>query len=233
MIEIIDKQNREILSEGRNHGLGFAFCKKLSDDSFETVQPISPCKDYLNDVIAAEKLNLTAQACGLTYVPQKLFVENEPAYLAFKIVGYQTKNASLAKTYNIAPEEVRLHETYRRIQGILNDIEGQLDFKTLSRIERCKDGYFLCTVPYEWITSTYMISLYSLIIRTGQYFTPILRPIDLLMTIPSMEGQLWVGARMRLDHILKTKVLPVQNFVGTPGAYHSTGILVLPLPQLV
>ena len=51
MIQIINKQCRSKLCEGRSYQMGFAFLKKLDNNTFETVQPISPCKDYLNDVI--------------------------------------------------------------------------------------------------------------------------------------------------------------------------------------
>ena len=212
--------------------MGFAFCKKIEDDKFETVQPISPCKDYLNDVLAAERLMTPAETCGLKYTPQGIFPEGKSAYLAFKIVGYQAKNmgGEYAKKYNPYADEVRLHETYRKIQGILNDIEGQLNFESTTIIERGKDNTFLCTVPHEWLSSTYMVSLYSLIIRTGQYFTPVLRPVDLLLTLPVAEQSLWPKAKEHLTNLLKKKTLYKQEFLGIPGSYHSRGIVSLPVP---
>jgi len=224
MIKVVDNQDRNKLSEGRAQGMGFAFCKKV-DDGYETVQPISPCKDYLNDVIAAERMKTPAIACGLIYKPQELFKENEPAYLAFKIMPNKYNSS-----FDLIGETARLKRTIRKIQGIINDVEQQLNIATKTVIEKATNDTYLCTVPPEWIGSTYMISLYTLIIRIGQYFTPVLRPTDLLYTIPAMEGSLWLTAQSRLQYLIKTKEFPKQEFKGVPGSYHSAGIVSMQLP---
>lgn len=56
-LTVNEKFNRTVLSEGRNYGLSFAFIKnnnKNTKDKFDTVTPLSACKDYLNDFIFSE-----------------------------------------------------------------------------------------------------------------------------------------------------------------------------------
>jgi len=48
-IDVLHKRNN--LAEGRNFGMGFGFLKKLSNTKYKTIMPISPCKDYINDVL--------------------------------------------------------------------------------------------------------------------------------------------------------------------------------------
>ena len=226
-MKVIDQQNRMVLGEGRNHGMGFAFCKKVEEGVFETVQPISPCKDYLNDVIAAEVLKTSATACGLVYKPTGLFEIGKPAYMVVKIVDFQKPNPAY---YSPEKDTERLSKTYPTILWMLNAIETKLGFKSMTTITKANDDHYLFEVNYEWITSTYMISLYTLIIRMGQCALPMVTPLDFLYNIPVLDGALWQSAQKKFEHILNTKELPVQKFAGNPGNYHSTGIVSWQIP---
>ena len=87
MLKIIDKQNRGKLNEGRNYQMGFAFCKKVSNKVLETIQPISPCKDYLNDVVYSERTGKNVSAYGLNTSKLGLFDKKKKSILSHKNYG--------------------------------------------------------------------------------------------------------------------------------------------------
>src|SRR5687768_15710647 len=83
-LTLVDKQDRSVLCEGRNYGIGFAFCKRTGD-VLETVQPVSPCKDYLNDVVYSEHSGQPFSAWGLRTSKKNIFYADEGAYVLFQV----------------------------------------------------------------------------------------------------------------------------------------------------
>ena len=63
---ITEKHDRNVLIEGRSSGMGFAMLKK-DKTNYETVNPLSPCKDYLNEVVFTENTGYPTKAHGLDY----------------------------------------------------------------------------------------------------------------------------------------------------------------------
>ena len=87
MSKLIDKQNRRTLGEGRNYGMGMA-CLKKDGDNFETVCPITACKDFISDVIYSELTGKPYYAYGLSTSKKDIFdYKNDEAYFVFAILN--------------------------------------------------------------------------------------------------------------------------------------------------
>lgn len=163
-LTLVDKTNRLVLSEGRNYFMGFGFAKREGTE-LHVVNPLSPCKDYLNDVVWTEATGKDIRACGLSYSKKNIFTDNV-GYLIFGIMPYfggskydgQDKHTKL------------LEENYPTIQTILNFIEEKLKVEGRSVVEKLKDNRFLLKVPVFWCTMTYRISLYTLIVRNAMFY---------------------------------------------------------------
>jgi hypothetical protein len=160
MIKIIDNTYRNKLNEGRSYGLGFAFAKKLDDETFELVQPISPCKDYLNDTILAENNDVEFTACGLVSSKKNIFDDEIYCYLAIAVCNNKY-NSAWDPSSNIK----QLNSNYKNIEIFINKIEMELNVPFLSKIEKVEDNLYLLKVPHYWRMSSYAISLYSLLVR--------------------------------------------------------------------
>lgn len=160
MIKIIDNTDRQKLSEGRSYGLGFAFAKKLNDETFELVQPISPCKDYLNDTILAENNDVEFTACGLISSKKNIFDDEIYCYLAIAVCNNKYNSA-----WSPNPIINKLNSNYKNIETLINKVEMELNVPFLSKIEKVEDNLYLLKVPHYWRMSSYAISLYSLLVR--------------------------------------------------------------------
>lgn len=166
-MEIIDKQNRYVLSEGRNSGIGFAFLKRLDSEKYETVQPFSPCKDYLNEVVFTEKYNVPTKAHGLNY-PKKLNIFTEVGYLGFKIMVSKQNNYGF-NTKGVDSDIENLNSNFHNIQLFLNLIEDKLGINP-SLIKKVDSNLYIVQLDTKWIISTPTISLYTLLLRIAQYY---------------------------------------------------------------
>lgn len=160
---LINKQDRSVLGEGRDFGLGFAFVKK-EDDTFVTVQPISPCKDYLNDVVYSEHTGNKCSAYGLTYDKQGIF--DNVCYMVTRECHYISGNLYT----KFDDEEKQMESNLHNLVCLLNMVEAQLQIEGRSSAIRLEDSHYVFVMPFEWCSSTYMISLYSLLIRIGRWY---------------------------------------------------------------
>lgn len=224
-MKIVDKQNREVLGEGRNHGMGFAFLKKLKKEKeFETVCPISPCKDYLNDVIYGEALNVPVSACGLSYNPVGGVFDEPFSNLVIKIVNYQKKN-TYGKYPNFESDIKQLKKNYKNIEKLLNYIENRIGIDH-TEITPSNDDMYHLKVPRYWTESTYLTSLYTLLIRMGQYYDGEKTPDEFLNTYPNNnETSLWNSSKLKLIMIMNGYKIKQTFDKKTGGAIHGMGIL--------
>ncbi|HEY0749830.1 MAG TPA: hypothetical protein VGD26_01665 [Chitinophagaceae bacterium] len=164
-----DVCNRSVLSEGRTFNMGFAFCKQMDDGSFETVQPLSPCKDYLNDVVYSEHTGKPFMACGLCTKKTGIFEAGPYAFLAIKMLSHK------GREWDGLPEaQARLKKNFKNIEKLLNYVEEQFskyDLTDRTSITATQDqDLFLLAVPLWWCRSTHLISLYSLFVRMAQFW---------------------------------------------------------------
>lgn len=159
---LVEEHDRNILSEGKNYGMGFAFCKK-NDDVYTTTHAITACKDFLNDQVWSDKTGEDYYIYGLKTKPMDLFLE-EYSYMAISILKYQR---TLCEYQGYKDDVKKLNEGYKTLESFINQIETKLKIKNLSKINRVEDNKFLVSFPSFWADNTYLISLYTLLLRSG------------------------------------------------------------------
>ena len=213
MIKIIQKtingNTRSKLFEGRNYQMGFAFAKKLDEDTFQLVQPISPCKDYLNDVIFSELTGRKLSIHGCKSEKNDIF--DKHAYLCFSIMPKKTTT----DPYNgkqMSDEIENLSKTYLIIQKMINDVEDSFKVEERTEIFKVEDNLYLAIVPLYWTMSTWAISLYSLLIRAFQYVKEYVPFMPLLEEYPYYIEQMLVMQALPKIKFIAEKGFPKQDF---------------------
>lgn len=245
-IVIKEVKDRKVLAEGRNNGMAFGFLKLKSrtdvQSIFETVQPLSPCKDYLNEVVITERFGMGTQGCGLRY-PEKLNIyEGDVAYMAIKIMKSKSDSYSYSSgvqstgtgnTVSFEGDIEKLKNNHKNIEKLLNQIEDVLQLKTRTIIHEANDGYFLVVLPVEWCQSTPAISLYTLLMRVSFSYDGKEDYMKYLSRSPHPgDSYLINGALPKLKSILEKKTLPPNIFSTTKAVWdkgtaspHGRGII--------
>lgn len=146
--------------------MGFAFAKR-KDDTLTLVQPISPCKDYLNDVIYAEHTGNNISAYGLNCKKEDIFTYGE----GYMIISVCLQGASGGYEYgNYKRDYKLLADNYQLLEHFMRNIEEMLGLEQRTTIEQLEENKYLVTVPIYWCEGTYLISLYSLFLRVGLFW---------------------------------------------------------------
>lgn len=213
---LINKQDRSKLSEGKTTGMGFAFLKKIDNNTYETVQPISTCKDYLNDVVYCEFLKGSVAVYGLSYKYTSC-LDGDEAYMAIKMLASGTL-APLEKDVN------RLNENYKNVQAVLNWIESIIQVPT-TKIESLKDNTYLVTFSKFWSENTYKISLFALLLRISQHFNG--KDVKEFLNGPMSDltdASLWLTAKLKLILLLKGAKIDQTMTKSQGAAIHDMGI---------
>lgn len=178
-ITFIDKQKRAVLGEGRNYGVGFAFCER-DGNTVATIMPISSCKDYLNDVIWSEVRDKEIVNYGLVTKKLGLFENTQFATIAFKVCG---KGASNPQPYPAMDKDIASYKANRcEIEASMNVIEERLGLDHPTRIIE-QDGVYIATISLWWCKATYRISLWSLLVRALRHKSDKGDPIAYLATV--------------------------------------------------
>ena len=223
-MKLIDKQNRESLSEGRNYQMGFAFCKKIELGIYETIQPISPCKDYLNDVVFSEITGKPVTAYGLK--TKQLGIFDKRGYIAFKICPSYS---------NMEKDKQNLNNNVLNIQKFMNNFEVLLKtrkskIKKVTETEGNKgnEDSFIVSLPSDFLVGTYSISLYSLLLRVSQWYDGKQDVMEYLKTFKAFPVDTYIvnSALPKLERIIK-EGFPKQNLSGMEGntGVHNLGIV--------
>lgn len=220
--KLVDKQDRNKLGEGRDYGMGFAFCKKTGDREFETVQPISPCKDYLNEPVYTEATGKASSAYGLSYSKQGIFEDQPFGYLAIKILPHHG-----GSTYNeLEKHKENLKNNYLNIKILLRAFEEIFKIEERTRIYKTSDAEtYLLYVPLKWTKGTYLISLYTLLVRIGQFYDGIQDPKEFVKSFSAFNPDTYL-AKQAYEKVTKYfgKELPEQKMEGM-GCPHNIGII--------
>lgn len=220
-IQIEDKQNRAALAEGRTYGIGYAYLKPLGKNKFETVQPISPCKDYLNDVVYVENVGGEITACGLRYAKKDIF-DGKNTYLGMKFLD---RNRATTKGATFDKDKEVLNTNYKNIEKLINWVEDQLKISK-TEITPGNDEMYLIKGPFYWSTSTYLISLYGLILRMGLNYDGVVDPRDFLNDYPPKDNDYytWNMVRIKLLAIIGGSKVEQVFDKKTGSTIHSAGI---------
>lgn len=233
-MKIIEKCDRAVLNEGRNYGMGFGYLKKINNEEYHTVQPLSPCKDYLNDVVWSEHNDKSIIACGLTYNKQSIF-NNDEDYIGIKILHQKSYGAKPFVDYpNMQKDIELLNNNFLHIEALINHVEKQLNVEGSTDILAAEDNYYLLMVPKFWSVNTFRISLYSLIIRMGLTYDGSVKPQVFLDTYNNpIENNLWNAAKPKLQKMIELQKYPEDKILERPKEMvHSYGIINYPIQQL-
>lgn len=167
-IKIVEKHNRAVLSEGRNQGMGFAFLEKISNTIFHTVQPMSPCKDYLNEVVFTEATGIPSSAHGLYYRKKRNIIGNTTSYMVIDI--QKNKNGYFSVSGLDYDGYVKLMlEKHKKIEVFINKFQRVFKDFIPCVITKVEGGY-LVEFDSRWASNSYCISLFSLLLRIGIHY---------------------------------------------------------------
>ena len=227
MIKITEVKDRNVLSEGRSSGIGFALLKKLSNTEFETVQPLSPCKDYLNEVVYTENTGIPSKACGLIY-PEKLNIFDTTFYMGIEIMKTISDKYSYSSSFEA--DQKHLKNNYKEIEVFLNYFEDKFHMSNRTIITEAEEGRFLVEGPIEWVSSTWGISLYTLLLRCALVYQNPQDPIAYLANYSYnfMDRDLINSSLSVIKILLKEGELPISNYKGSESSYwspHSDGFV--------
>lgn len=224
--------SRDVLSEGRDRGLAFAFLLPDGDNTYKTVFHMSPCKDFLNEPLFTENTGYSSAAHGLKCEKPIGIFNDEYAYIG--IQWLKTKYDGYGNlTKNTFEEDVEyLKNNYSNIQSFLNIIEKKLEFNNVTIIEEANDNRYLIKIPKEWTTSTIMISLYTLLIRASVWYnnTDIIKYLENCKHI-AQDSYLIKDMIPRLNVLLETKkvvpqpIFSVERLKKGQFSPHNLGIL--------
>lgn len=230
--------DRGKLIEGRNYNMGFAFCKRVGKNEYHTVQPISPCKDYLNDVLFSEHTGKNFSACGLHTQKQGIFDGESMGYIAIQML--EPKGGKYPLQEPFADVKARLRANFKNIEKLLNHVEdefvahGQEIPDRTAVVESTDPDIFLLYVPFWWCRTTHLISLYSLLVRMAQFWDGEGNPASFLETYNNpLDKGLWVpnygvGAKIKYKCMLKygVRITTPQELAEAPTPnVHGNGIL--------
>ena len=221
-------QDRNKLAEGRSCGMAFGFVINISENYYETVTSLSPCKDFLNEPIFTELSGFASKAHGLDYT-KKLNIFEKECLLGIKI--FKTKSDTFSPRNNLNFEQCveLLNNNYKNVEKFLNYFEEKLELEDRTIITQCEDNYFLVKFPKDFIISTIAISLYTLLLRVAMFYDGILDPIEYLkLGNFGLDDKSLVNTAMpSIEVILNNKRLPKQPKY-TEGDYkyspHDKGI---------
>lgn len=150
-IDITRQKDRRSLNEGVSVGWGFGFCK-LEGDNFKLVQPISPCKDYLNDVVYVETTDKDKiYAYGLEYEKTGC-LQDDYAYIAIMPIDF-TPTVLLSTYVNNIHDLDDFFGFSRSLLIETNELGPKDQPITILRIDK------------RWTAHVYLISAYTYIFR--------------------------------------------------------------------
>ena len=156
-------EGRNNLREGRTTGIGFAFLKKEGEDFFRGVQPISPCKDYLNDVVYTERTGKSIGVYGLTTKKEGIF--DESAHVAVAVCP----NQSGSKHSEFASELKMLSENMPKVEKLMNIIEDKIGIKQKTKLANASENLVYAHISSDWTTSTWMANMWAFLFRNFLY----------------------------------------------------------------
>lgn len=223
MIKLINTKDRNTLCEGRSYQMGFGFAKKMPNDSYKVITPVSACKDFLNDVVWSEATDKPVSIYGLSYHKQDIY-DKEYAYIIMSILT--NKNGNKYTTYD--QDVKRLEENYKRLQSFMNYFEETLTEGVFTEIEKIKENEYLVKVPLIFIKGTYLISLYSLLLRAGQFWNGEQNPQDFMDNFNAnlIDVSLVKAAAPKLKKLVENGYIEQDlNKLTSSDQIHNSGII--------
>jgi hypothetical protein len=212
---------RSKLIEGRSSGIGFAFLKQVKPGEFEGVQPISPCKDYMNDVVYSEHTGKPFRVWGLSTTKRDIF--DTHAYVAF---ASTTGNKYDTKAF--IEKEVKLFkENFANLLGLVNAIEKAMGFKEFTEMVQVEDNLVFAKIPLEWVKTTWATSLWGFIVRNAIHATDFSDPIESFQKAvdATMEDSMYFKTIKKVLPRIFKDGFPEQDLLAGNFSIHDEGII--------
>lgn len=163
-MQLIDNQDRKKYAEGRNYGFSSAFCIQKEKDVFETLMPITACKDFLNDFIYTELTNKSISVHGSFFNKPTGILQNDYVTLACKILDYHNGNLYTKKKQ----EEELLMNNVHNFERIMHEIETLLGVTNLTKFDVLnEEKTLLIHSSNKWFRTTFYTSLHGFLIRNA------------------------------------------------------------------
>jgi hypothetical protein len=166
MIVKLSEICRTTLSEGRDYGVGYAFAKRLSLRTFEASQPLSACKDFLNDEVYCEKLKTSYTKYGQKSFYKDLFTDK----YAYILVSFLNKNNcnKLEESEKYKKDLKYFNDNISNILNTVKILERERKLPSRSKLYKTNiENVYLIKLPSFWVRNTYLISLYTLLLRNS------------------------------------------------------------------
>ncbi len=212
--------SRGTLSEGRMYGLGHAFC--IPGEVFQASQPLSACKDFLNDEVFCEHNQKNYEKYGQKSTPKGLFKDG----YAYLLTTFLDTNNIVETSQRFIKDFPKYKKNIKRILSVVNFLEKKLGIEQSELWRTNLKDYYLIKLPLFWVKNTALISLYTLILRNTPFAMRTTSLIKYFNKNTSPEDNYILNKSLRkyLDKFfLKDKVLHDEECVTTDP--HNKGIV--------
>lgn len=212
-MKIIKKHSRDNLAEGRNYGMCFGFLKKISNTEYETVTPISACKDYLNDALYAEKTGrILSEIYGFQYEKVNNIISKFYTPMGISVEGTLDGHSSYDQN-DLKVDQKNFNKNYKNVENFINQLEEEIGIYHKTKIFKANDGLFLVKMPTFWTKRIYLLSLYTLLLRAFQKYTPDITAREAIKKGNVFKGDAFMVTPIqnKIETILKGE-LPKQDF---------------------
>lgn len=154
---------RSTFAEGRNSGMGFAFAKR-EGSVFNASQPLSACKDFLNDEVWSEVTGNPYKMYGQKSFKKDLFTDKRYAYM---LISFLPPNGSSENEWS-KKGLTELIENKDNVRRILRKLDSIMQTKYRTEVELTDNpDVLLVKMPIEYTKTSYATGLYTLICRNG------------------------------------------------------------------
>lgn len=210
---------RTSLAEGRSCGIGFGFLKKVNEDFFKGVVPVSPCKDYCNDVVWSETTGRKLSVYGCN--TEKFGCFDTHAHMAVQVCG--DKYGYKHSRFDI--ETKALIDNLDKTKALLNKIEEMLGVKERTEVAKVEDNLVYAKIPLEWVSSTWATSMWAFLFRNFIYAADE-DPFKALEKSQDTNDRLNYKTVIKMIEKFKTDGFPKQNMDAISGySVHGAGII--------
>lgn len=208
---IEDIPGRDKLGEARSYQMAFAFLEKIEENRYRAINAFSCCKDYLNDTVFTQITGNPIVAYGFEskYI-KDLFPKC--GYLGVTFLNRKIPPASWSPEYErayyadggVEKDKIRMKQNYSNIQIILNYLENKFKVEQKTVIIPAENDYYLFVVPEFWLQYTYLISLYTLMIRMAQFWGGLGTPADFIKNYDNpLDKELWGKSKVEYRKLLQ------------------------------
>lgn len=225
---LIDNLPRAVLGEGRQKGLGKAFCSH-KDGVLTTVMPITTCKEYDNEIIYAEHTGRTGSAYGLTVTKQGLFEGTDYAYMVMSVLGQGPRDP---KPYaGMETDIAALNANHAHMQTMVRWFEDAFHAGAYTEITCIKDNMYAVRLPLFWTRTTYLTSLFGLVLRVGMYWDGAGDAYAFFKGYQGADAYHVTSAVPKIERMLKGE-FPAQDLMAYTSSPHALGIVQFQFPAL-